>query len=89
MLNCRQVTQLVSQSMDTRLRWHERAVVRLHLLYCVWCRRYASQIRFLRKAARELADGADQQAPEKLPSEARAKIRDRLRQAMDDTSSPQ
>jgi len=89
MLNCRQVTQLVSQSMDTRLRWHERAAVRLHLLYCVWCRRYAGQIRFLRKAARELAGGADQAAPEKLPSEARAQIRERLRQALDETSPPQ
>jgi hypothetical protein len=55
MLNCRQVTRLVSQSMDEQLPWYRRLAVRVHLLYCVWCRRYASQVLFLRKAARELA----------------------------------
>jgi len=54
MLNCRQVTRLVSQSMNARLPWHQRLAVRFHLLYCVWCRRYAAHTQFLRKAAKGL-----------------------------------
>ena len=31
-----------------------RLAIRVHLLYCVWCRRYASQLQFLRNATMEL-----------------------------------
>jgi hypothetical protein len=55
MLNCRETTHLISQSMDAKLPWHRRLAVRVHLLYCVWCRRYAAQLQFLRLATRELA----------------------------------
>lgn len=76
MLNCRQVTRLVSQSMDARLLWHQRLAVRFHLLYCVWCRRYAAHIQFLRKAARGLVL-KDVSAP-KLSTEAKERMLKRL-----------
>lgn len=82
MLNCRQVSRLVSQSMDARLPWHQRLAVRFHLLYCVWCRRYARQLQFLRKAARGLsAEPANASAP-KLSGEAREQMCKRLEQAL-------
>jgi hypothetical protein len=84
MLNCRQITRLVSQSMDAKLPWHQRLAVRVHLLYCSWCRRYASQIQFLRKATKELANLADDEAPERLSEDAKAKIQQTLRQAMNE-----
>ena len=89
MLNCRQITRLVSQSMDVKLAWHQRLAIRVHLVYCVWCRRYASQIQFLRKAAIELADGADGEEAARLSVEAKDEIRQSLRQAMNESRPPQ
>jgi len=85
MLNCRQVTRLVSQSMDAKLPWYQRLAIRIHLLYCVWCRRYAAQIRFLHRATKAwAAEAADLSAP-KLSSEARESISKRLREALKQT----
>jgi hypothetical protein len=84
MLNCRQVTRLVSQSMEAKLRWYQWLGMRIHLLYCVWCRRYASQIRFLHKACNQL-DPETQGSPSyTLSSEAKEKMRARLQEAMKD-----
>jgi len=75
--------------MDVKLPWHQRLAIRVHLLYCVWCRRYASQIQFLRKATIELADGADVEGVAKLSREAKDQIRQSLRQAMNESRPPQ
>ena len=88
MLNCRQVTRLVSQSMDARLPWHQRLAVRFHLLYCVWCRRYTAQIQFLRKAAKGLAMEAAGASTPKLSDEAKGQMCLRLEEALKDSSSP-
>jgi hypothetical protein len=82
MLNCRQVTRLVSQAMDTRLSWRQRLAVRIHLLYCVWCRRYASQIQFLRKATKGLAVEVTEASTPKLSGEAKEQMRQRLEEAV-------
>ena len=84
MLNCRQITRLVSQSMDAKLRWYQWLGVRLHLLYCVWCRRYAAQLRFLRKASKQQAPEMETVPYHKLSNEARARIRTRLQEASRD-----
>jgi hypothetical protein len=89
MLNCRQVTRLVSQAMDAKLSWHQRLAIRIHLLYCIWCRRYAAQIQFLRMATRELAGGANPAGSQKLSSEAREQIQQRLAQALNEHRPPQ
>ena len=82
MLNCRQVTRLVSQSMDTKLRWYQWLGMRIHLLYCVWCRRYASQIRFLHKACKHM--DAEATPSHTLSAESKEKMRARLQEAMKD-----
>ena len=82
MLNCRQVTRLVSQSMEVRLPWYQRVGVRFHLLYCVWCRRYASQVQFLRKAAKGLAMEAQNASASTLSPEAKEQMRKRLEEAL-------
>jgi hypothetical protein len=84
MLNCRQVTRLVSQSMDAKLRWYQQLGMRIHLLYCVWCRRYASQLRFLHKACGHLGSETRANPSHTLSSEARSRMRARLQEAMKD-----
>lgn len=54
MLSCKDVTHLVSQSQDRRLSGLERWSVRVHLLYCLGCRRFARHVEFLRQAMRRL-----------------------------------
>ena len=82
MLNCRQVTRLVSRSMDSKLPWYQRLGVRIHLWYCVWCRRYAEQVRFLRRASHDLAGELDAAPEGALSPEAKDQMRERLRQAI-------
>ena len=88
MLNCRQVTRLVSQSMDAKLRWYQSLGMRIHLLYCVWCRRYAAQLQILRKASKELAPGVDAAPSHTLSNEAKDRIRARLLEAQTDAPPP-
>ncbi|MFQ5487204.1 MAG: zf-HC2 domain-containing protein [Gammaproteobacteria bacterium] len=54
MLSCKEVSELVSQSLDRQLSLRERLGVRLHLVVCSMCRRYRKQITFISQATRQL-----------------------------------
>lgn len=60
--NCREVTRLVLAGEDRRLRWGERAVVRMHLMVCEGCTNFVQQVALMRKALQrwrgEAADAA-------------------------------
>jgi Putative zinc-finger len=55
MLSCKETTRLVSQGLDRDLGFAERVALRVHLAYCVGCRRARRQMRFLRRAVGALA----------------------------------
>jgi hypothetical protein len=74
MLTCKQASALVSQSLDRRLPWRQRAALRLHLLLCDACRRFKRQAEFLHAAVR--SGGARLMA---LSPAARERIRFALR----------
>jgi hypothetical protein len=81
MLSCRDVTQLLSESMDASLPIGKRIGVRLHLLICTFCARYKMQLLLIRETARRLAtieDTPDLPAGELLSEESRARIRKSL-----------
>lgn len=82
MLNCRQVTRLISQSMDAKLPWHRRLAIRVHLLYCVWCQRYAAQLQILREAARGLKPEGLAQPDQRLSPDAKQQMQSRLQEAL-------
>jgi hypothetical protein len=76
--------------MDARLPWYKRLAIKFHLLYCVWCRRYAAQIQFLRRATKELAAEAADTKSTRLSDEAKEHMRRRLQEALKiPPSSPQ
>ena len=52
MLTCRQVSELVSHSLDRRLGWLERWRLSVHLKACEGCRNFSRQMSFLRTAFR-------------------------------------
>jgi len=55
MPSCREVTLAVAGEELERASLGRRMMIRLHLLMCRHCRRYAAQIRAVAEAARELA----------------------------------
>ena len=55
-VSCKESTRLVSQGLDRELALGERVALRVHLAYCLGCRRAGRQMAFLRRAVRALAD---------------------------------
>ena len=59
MLDCKEVTRLVSQGLDRDLSLGERTALRLHLAICEGCRNVSKQLAFLRRAVKGLAERED------------------------------
>ena len=76
--DCREAARLQSESLDRRLPLSKRVGLRLHLVYCKWCRRYGRQISFLRSAARESTEHDPAAPPQALSADARERIKRRL-----------
>lgn len=78
MLRCREISKLVSESMERDLPLSQRMQLRMHLMMCRLCAGFARQVRLLRQAVHEHPerlgpDQTDQGA--KLPDEARQRIK--------------
>ena len=82
MLNCKHVARLTSQAMDSKLPWYQRLLIRVHLLYCVWCRRYTAQLQFLQKAAKEVVGESADISGLKLSGETKEQMRKRLQNVL-------
>ncbi len=82
MLRCREVSKLVSESMERRLPLRYRMELWMHLALCRLCAGFARQARFLRRAAQEeparlVGDTSSPQTT--LTPEARERIKAALR----------
>lgn len=62
MLTCKDATQLMSQKMDGKLSVTNRLSLRFHLLLCQGCRNFNEQLRFIRKAVKQIAGTDDDSA---------------------------
>jgi predicted anti-sigma-YlaC factor YlaD len=83
MLSCREATRLLSDSLDRRLPFGRRVRLRIHVLICVACRRYARHIALLNDLViARLRDEPDQAAPPgfTLSKDARRRIQETLDQ---------
>ncbi len=54
MLACKEVTRIVAAEELDEAGWKRRLAIRLHLLMCRHCRRYAAQLRAIGKAAHSI-----------------------------------
>jgi hypothetical protein len=54
MLSCKEVTRKIGSEEFAEASWWQRFQVRLHLLMCHHCRRYAAQLRAIGRVARSL-----------------------------------
>lgn len=75
MFKCKEVTRMVSESLDRKLPLYQRIGVRIHLLMCKFCSRFKKQLLFLRETIRlHVERGKDTELSTKLPPEARERI---------------
>jgi hypothetical protein len=83
-LRCREISKMVSESMERPLPFRQRMQVWMHLAMCGLCNCFARQLRLLRRAAHEHPDRLDIDVddPEaRLSEEARERIRAALRRS--------
>lgn len=78
MLRCREISKLVSESMERKLSFRERVQLTMHMAMCRLCAGFAKQVRLLRVAARQDAKriavaSSDQQT--RLSQAARERIK--------------
>jgi len=83
MFNCEQVSEMVSASLDRTLPFHQRAMIRIHLLMCKYCARFKDQLVVIRDACRldDLCD-EDFDSTDPLPPDARDRLKQTLASAM-------
>ena len=83
MFNCKEISVMVSESMDRKLPLHRRMLLIAHLLMCRYCNRFKKQLLILRNAAGLEEISAEEMGhSHSLSKEAR----ERIKQAMRDLS---
>ena len=74
-VDCSDLSRLVSDSMDRRLPLYQRFGIRFHMMLCRYCARYLKQLFFLRKAIQfNSATAADEKPYNNLSEESRNRI---------------
>lgn len=82
-MNCKNASQLISQSLDRRLSLRERSALRLHLLICKYCLRFNQQLRTLRTALRKMESNIENDPSIALPSDSKARIAQTIESGID------
>lgn len=78
MPSCKEISQLVSASMDCKLPLRKRLSIRLHLLMCSLCRRYEKQLQLLRGGTRHYANPDENEVEDSLSPAARERLERKL-----------
>lgn len=59
MLNCQNITRMISESQERTLAMQERMSLQVHVMMCSGCRNFGKQMDTLRHIARVYAKGPD------------------------------
>jgi len=80
MFKCKDVSHLISRSMDQKLPLRIRFGIKLHLMMCNLCSRYKNQLDLIRKAILKIdADQKNKISTAQLPDHIKKKINDDLK----------
>jgi len=85
MLTCREVTQLVSESMDSKLPRRKMIALRFHFMMCVSCSRYLRQTRLIRELIRHYL--SQEESTTDIRYQLSSKGRQKMKQAIQDAKS--
>src|SRR5213592_4284203 len=72
--------RILALGMDKELPLTTRIKLRIHYLMCSFCERYAKQLKYMRTVAREFPDKIGEISDAKLPSEAKQRLKEALRE---------
>jgi hypothetical protein len=74
---CKDVTPILSESLERPLTLRERIVVRVHLWICIWCEWYLDQLHEIRDACRARGGAEEPGEPTgvAMPDDAKERIR--------------
>jgi len=78
MLNCKEITQLASESLDRKLTLKEHIGLRFHLMMCKLCTRYVRQLKFMHQACSGMDEIRGKGLGDQLSEDARDRIRKQL-----------
>lgn len=79
MMDCREISQMVSEAMDRKLPLYQRMGIQVHVLMCRYCYRFQKQLLFLRKVIRLDNDAVEEVSSDgHMPREARKRIKENL-----------
>lgn len=79
MFRCNDVSQKVSQSMDTALPVHQQMAIWLHIMMCRYCYRFRKQLMVLRKMGRQIESATtDDTSRISLSPEAKERIKKKI-----------
>ena len=76
--SCKEAARLQSEAIARKLSLFERVGLRLHLFLCTWCRRYRSQLKFLRSASEQCEPHESPVPSQRLSPEACERIKQKL-----------
>ena len=79
---CDVITQKISESLDHKISLRNRLKIRLHILFCKWCRRYQRQLFAMQTLFEIHLKKEEENTLPKAPtltSEARERIKQNLR----------
>jgi hypothetical protein len=79
--NCKQATLLSLKKEEGRASVKERIQLWVHLLYCVFCRRFVQQSKHINHAMHHLAQQQGQQPVHQLPESLKATLQQQLQAA--------
>ena len=74
MLDCKQTSQLISQSLDRSLTLRERFALRLHLLVCKYCKQFSQHMQTIRVALKQMTSSIESNDVITMPSAAKSRI---------------
>jgi len=74
------VIRILSLGMDKPLPLSTRIKLRIHYLMCSFCERYAKQLKYMREVSREFPEKIGEVSDAKLPTEAKERLKEALRQ---------
>lgn len=76
--SCKDISALISQSMDTRLPLRKRFAIQMHVAMCSLCRRYEKQLQLMRRGLHHYANPDENAVAESLSAEARKRLQQAL-----------
>ena len=78
--SCKDVSEMISESMDRALPFYQRVLMRMHLLMCKYCSRCKAQFETIRAASRyEELDSKELDASRALSNDGKERLKEFLR----------